>query len=151
MCGTHNFSNLHEPRFGESIRGWQRFPFMLFPMAQVAAMIPEDARQAAVDLGASTWTTPREVTIPLLAPGLVSAGLSAFVLSWGNFPLSRFTLGVDASLPKWLYARMVSGCIPLVPTVGMLSVAVSASLAAPGLAVLWLRGWVRRRAATRDA
>ena len=107
--------------------------------------------EAARDMGCSTWTTLREVTIPLLAPGMVSAGLFAFLLSWGNFPLSLFTLGVDATLPKWLYARMVSGYTPLVPTVGMLSVAFSASLAALGLAALWLRARSRRRAAARDA
>jgi spermidine/putrescine transport system permease protein len=82
---------------------------------------------------------------------MVSAGLFAFLLSWGNFPLSLFTLGVDATLPKWLYARMVSGYTPLVPTVGMLSVAVSAALAALGLGGIWLRGRMRRRAAAAAA
>jgi spermidine/putrescine transport system permease protein len=103
--------------------------------------------EAARDMGCSTWATLREVTVPLLAPGMVSAGLFAFLLSWGNFPLSLFTLGVDATLPKWLYARMVSGYTPLVPTVGMLSVAFSASLAALALGAAWLRGRARRRAA----
>lgn len=102
--------------------------------------------EAARDMGCSTWVTLREVTIPLLAPGMVSAGLFAFLLSWGNFPLSLFTLGVDATLPKWLYARMVSGYTPLVPTVGMLSVGFSAGLVAVGLAALWLRGLARRKA-----
>ncbi|MFV0472931.1 MAG: ABC transporter permease, partial [Pikeienuella sp.] len=46
--------------------------------------------EAARDMGAGTWTILREVTLPLLMPGLVSAGLFAFLLSWGNFPLSLF-------------------------------------------------------------
>jgi spermidine/putrescine transport system permease protein len=70
----------------------------------------------------------REITIPLLAPGLVSAALFSFLLSWGNFPLSLFTTGVDSTLPEWLYARMVSGYTPLVPTLGMMSVAGSVIL-----------------------
>ncbi len=65
--------------------------------------------EAARDMGASTLTVLREITLPLLMPGIVSAGLFAFLLSWGNFPLSLFTTGVDATLPKWLYSRMVSG------------------------------------------
>lgn len=81
--------------------------------------------EAARDMGASTYTILREVTLPLLLPGVVSAGLFAFLLSWGNFPLSLFTTGVDSTLPEWLYAKMVSGYSPLVPTVGILSVAVS--------------------------
>ncbi len=100
--------------------------------------------EAARDMGASTWDILREITIPLLAPGMVSAGLFAFLLSWGNFPLSLFTMGADATLPKWLYARMIAGYTPLVPTVGMLSVSLSAALMLAGL--LALRMLRRRRA-----
>jgi len=82
--------------------------------------------EAARDMGASTWQTLKEVSLPLLLPGVVSAGLFAFLLSWGNFPLSLFTTGADSTLPEWLYAKMVSGYSPLVPTLGMLSVIASA-------------------------
>jgi len=80
---------------------------------------------AARDLGASPQQVMRLVTVPLLAPGLVTAWLFAFLLSWGNFPLSAFTTGVDQTLPEWLYGRMVSGYTPLVPAVGMLTIAAS--------------------------
>ncbi|WP_095588957.1 ABC transporter permease [Actibacterium ureilyticum] len=93
--------------------------------------------EAARDMGASTWDTLREVTIPLLMPGVVSAGLFAFLLSWGNFPLSLFTTGADSTLPEWLYAKMVSGYSPLVPTVGILTVGSSVVLVALGLLVPW--------------
>ena len=62
---------------------------------------------------ASTLTILREITLPLLMPGIISAGLFAFLLSWGNFPLSLFTTGADSTLPEWLYAKMVSGYSPL--------------------------------------
>ena len=81
--------------------------------------------EAARDMGASTTTVLREITLPLLMPGIISAGLFAFLLSWGNFPLSLFTPGADSTLPEWLYAKMVSGYSPLVPTLGILSVASS--------------------------
>lgn len=90
--------------------------------------------EAARDMGCSTWQILREVTIPLLMPGVVAAGLFSFLLSWGNFPLSLFTTGADLTLPEWLYAKMVSGYSPLVPTVGMLSVAASIVLVAIALA-----------------
>lgn len=102
---------------------------------------------ASRDLGASTWDTLREVTIPLLMPGVVSAGLFAFLLSWGNFPLSLFTTGADSTLPEWLYAKMVSGYSPLVPTVGMLTVATSAVLVAAALIAMVV---ARRLRATTD-
>jgi len=78
--------------------------------------------EAARDMGANTGAILREITLPLLAPGLMSAGLFAFLLSWGNFPLSLFTTGADSTLPEWLYAKMVSGYSPLVPTLGIMSV-----------------------------
>lgn len=97
---------------------------------------------AARDMGASTFTIMREITLPLLMPAVVAAGLFAFLLSWGNFPLSLFTSGVDATLPKWLYSRMVSGFTPQIPALGVLSVASSMALVLVGLALIW---WLRHR------
>lgn len=94
--------------------------------------------EAARDMGADTWEILRLVTLPLLLPGLVSAGLFAFLLSWGNFPLSLFTTGADSTLPEWLYAKMVSGYSPLVPTLGIMSVIGSFAIIMLALAVAWL-------------
>lgn len=94
--------------------------------------------EAARDMGAGTFTVLREITLPLLMPGLVSAGLFAFLLSWGNFPLSLFTTGADSTLPEWLYAKMVSGYSPLVPTLGIMSVVGSFLLILFVFAVVWL-------------
>ncbi|GAB4282591.1 MAG: ABC transporter permease [Roseovarius sp.] len=102
--------------------------------------------EAARDMGASTWQTLREVTLPLLMPGVISAALFAFLLSWGNFPLSLFTTGADSTLPEWLYAKMVSGYSPLVPTLGTLSVAASFLVIIVALALIWL---TRRLRGTR--
>lgn len=105
--------------------------------------------EAARDMGASTWQVLREVTLPLLWPGVVAAGLFAFLLSWGNFPLSLFTSGVDLTLPEWLYARMMSGYSPLVPAVGTVSVVGSAVLIGLGIAIARLA--LRRRGAAGNA
>jgi spermidine/putrescine transport system permease protein len=94
--------------------------------------------EAARDMGASTWVTLKEVTLPLLMPGVISAGLFSFLLSWGNFPLSLFTTGADSTLPEWLYAKMVSGYSPLVPTLGVMSVGASFLLLILAIVVPWL-------------
>lgn len=98
--------------------------------------------EAVRDMGASTLTVMREITLPLLMPGIVSAGLFACLLSWGTFPLSLFTTGVDATLPKWLYSRMVSGYTPQIPALGVLSVIGSLLLVT---VCLILMRWMRRR------
>ena len=79
--------------------------------------------EAAMDMGATRLQTLRDVTIPVLSPGLISGGVFAFLLSWGNFPLSLFTTGADQTVPEWLYAKMVSGYTPMVPTLGSLMMA----------------------------
>jgi len=46
-------------------------------------MVPDDARQAATDLGASRWQVFREIELPLAAPGIVVGSLLTFVLAAG--------------------------------------------------------------------
>ncbi len=94
--------------------------------------------EAARDMGASTYVVLREITLPLLLPGIISAGLFSFLLSWGNFPLSLFTTGADSTLPEWLYAKMVSGYSPLVPTLGVLSVFGSILLIILAIFIVWI-------------
>ena len=56
--------------------------------------------EAAFDLGASRLQVLREVTLPILLPGIWSGALFAFLLSWGNFPLSLYTTGADTTVPE---------------------------------------------------
>ena len=81
--------------------------------------------EAARDMGASTWIVMKEITGPLLWPGVVSAGLFAFLLSWGNFPLSAFVTGADSTVPEWLFSKMTVAYTPMITTIGTMSVAAS--------------------------
>ncbi len=96
--------------------------------------------EAAFDLGASRWQVFREVTLPVLLPGVVSGALFAFLLSWGNFPLSLFTTGADTTIPEYLYAKMVAGYTPGVPVLGTVSTFAAATLLLGGYgAIVWRR------------
>ncbi|SCW69662.1 ABC transporter permease [Ancylobacter rudongensis] len=100
--------------------------------------------EAAYDLGCSRTQVFREVTLPLLWPGIWSGMLFAFLLSWSNFPLSLYTTGADSTIPEWLYAKMVAGYTPMVPALGtMATLGAAGLLLAGGLIGLLLR----RRAA----
>ena len=106
--------------------------------------------EAARDMGCSTFQILRDITVPLLMPGVISAGLFAFLLSWGNFPLSLFTTGADSTLPEWLYAKMVSGYSPLVPTVGVLTVLASAVILAVALIAPSIPPFIQRLRESRS-
>ncbi len=103
-----------------------------------------DVRQeeAAYDLGASRWQVFREVTLPAIAPGIVSGGLFAFLLSWSNLPLSMFTTGADTTLPEWLFSRTATNYSPLVPAVAVIATLISAFVVSAA-ALAWLA--LRRR------
>lgn len=68
-------------------------PFMLFPLAQGISMVPDDARQAAADLGASRWRILWEIDLPLAAPGIVVGALLTFVLAAGAVAESKILGG----------------------------------------------------------
>ncbi len=113
-------------------------PVATLIMAIQAYGFDRSLEEAARDMGANGWQVLREVTLPLTMPGVVTAALFSFLLSWGNFPLSLFTTGADLTLPKWLYAKMVSGYSPLVPAVGTLTMLGVAILVAAGVSFVWL-------------
>jgi spermidine/putrescine transport system permease protein len=69
------------------------FPFMLFPLVQGISMVPDDARQAAADLGATKWQVFWEVDLPLSAPGIVIGSLLTFVLGAGALAESKLLGG----------------------------------------------------------
>lgn len=68
-------------------------PFMLFPLAQGIAMVPDDTRQAAYDLGASRWQVLWQIEVPLAAPGIVVGSLLSFVLAAGALAESKILGG----------------------------------------------------------
>ncbi len=98
--------------------------------------------EAAFDLGASRWQVLREITLPLLWPGIWSGMLFAFLLSWSNFPLSLYTTGADSTIPEWLYAKMVAGYTPMVPVLGTMATLGAAAILLGGAAIAYV---IRRR------
>ncbi|HEX7073633.1 MAG TPA: ABC transporter permease [Hyphomicrobiaceae bacterium] len=69
------------------------FPFMLFPLAQGLATVPEEVRQAANDLGASRMRILFEIDLPLAMPGIVVGSLLTFVLAAGAIAESKLLGG----------------------------------------------------------
>jgi spermidine/putrescine transport system permease protein len=86
--------------------------------------------EAARDLGATPLTTFRTVTLPLLAPGLIGAGLLAFALSIDDFVISNFNAGQTETFPLWVFGAAQRGIPVQVYTMAtMLFVATVAAMA----------------------
>ncbi|WP_425450241.1 hypothetical protein [Virgifigura deserti] len=71
----------------------------------------------------------------------------ASLLSWGNFPLSLYTTGAGTTVPEYLYAKMIAGYTPQVPTLGTLSTIGATLLLFGGYALILL---VRRARSAGD-
>lgn len=82
--------------------------------------------EAASDLGANSWNTFREVTLPLIWPGVVSGALLAFSLSLDDFVVTFFTAGSGSTtLPLYIYSSVKVGVSPEIHALSTLMVGVT--------------------------
>lgn len=65
-------------------------PYVIRTVLAVLANFNPAIEEAARNLGASPWATFREVTLPLIRPGVIAGGLFAFIVSFDQFPVSLF-------------------------------------------------------------
>lgn len=86
-----------------------------------------------MDLGARPFTVFRTVTLPLIAPALVSGWLLAFTLSMDDLILTQFVAGPQSqTLPMLIYSSVRLGVSPQVnvlATILVTTVAVAIILA----------------------
>lgn len=79
-------------------------PFVVMTMIAVVQAYDERLDQAAAVCGASPLLRLRRVTVPLLAPGALSAFLFAFVTSLDELTIALFvTGGLSSTLPKQMW------------------------------------------------
>ncbi|MCX5530034.1 ABC transporter permease [Streptomyces sp. NBC_00006] len=63
--------------------------------------------EAAMDLGAGTFRTFRDITFPLMRSALAAGGLLAFALSFDEIVVTTFTAGAGVqTLPIWIFSNM---------------------------------------------
>ena len=74
--------------------------------------------EAAMDLGADEWTTFRKVTLPLIAPAILSALLLGFALSVDDFVITYFVSGAETTFPLFVWGSARVGAPPQVNVLG---------------------------------
>ena len=107
--------------------------------------------EAAMDLGASPLRAFVEITLPIIAPALISSWLLSFTLSLDDLVISSFVAGPGAStLPMVIYSKVKLGVSPDINALASVIVcAVGACVIAAGY--LMVRGDRRRAAEIRLA
>ncbi len=96
--------------------------------------------EAAADLYAPAWTVFRRVTLPLMAPALMSGWLLAFTLSMDDVVVASFASGPGATtLPMAVFSMTRLGVTPEI--YALATVVASAIAAGLGGMACWRAGW----------
>ncbi|MFC4107412.1 ABC transporter permease [Micromonospora zhanjiangensis] len=85
--------------------------------ARLAGLDPA-LEEAAADLYATGWQVFRRVTLPLLLPGIVAAGLLAFSLSFDDFIVTNLNAGTTVTFPMYVWGAAQRGIPPQVNVIG---------------------------------
>jgi putrescine transport system permease protein len=144
----------------EQILGWPQgrgiltitIAHITFTMAYVTVIVQsrlagfdDSLEEAAMDLGARPAKVFFRITLPLIAPAILSGWLLAFTLSWDDVVISQFAAGPGATtLPMVIFSKVRLGVSPDVnalATILVLAVAIAVTLGA------WL---MRRQEKKRD-
>jgi spermidine/putrescine transport system permease protein len=100
--------------------------------------------EAAMDLGATEWTTFRKITLPMIAPGVAAAALLAAAISVDDFVITLFNSGQTITFPLFIFGATRQG-VP--PEANVLATAMLLIV----LVLMGLNVMLQRRLARRDA
>ena len=90
-------------------------PFSFIPIMTALNQFDARLEQASASLGAGRITTLFRVMLPLIAPGLVTGGLFAFVISFDEVVVSLFISGTELrTLPVKMYRSIATDIDPTI-------------------------------------
>ena len=118
-----------------------------YPMLVLMARLqrqPVELEEAALDLGATPFRVFRRLTLPYLAPALISAGVIAFMASIENYNTTMFAKGGACTFATEIgaMARNPNGHPPVINAVGTLIIAVT-------IVAATVHTWLSRREAIK--
>ncbi len=101
---------------------------MCFAAVVVQARLADfdkSVEEAAMDLGATPLNTFFQVTLPIIAPSVISAWLLAFTLSLDDLVIASFTTGPGATtLPMKIYSQVRLGVTPEINAISTILVGI---------------------------
>ncbi|MCX7288478.1 MAG: ABC transporter permease [Rhodobacterales bacterium] len=100
--------------------------------------------EASADLYAPPFATFRQVTLPLIFPGILAGFLLSFTFSFDDFIIAFFVAGSETTLPIYVFSSIRRGVTPEINAIGTMVLAVSLLLLVA--AQIILRGGSRKGA-----
>jgi spermidine/putrescine transport system permease protein len=90
---------------------------------------------AAMDLGARPWRVFSRVTLPLITPGILAAGLLSFSLSIDDYIITLFVRGSVETFPLYLAGAIEREIAPQINVLASMVLLVSVGLLLAGTAL----------------
>jgi len=115
-------------------------PFVVIVVYARLASFDMRIVEAARDLGASPARAFFSVTLPVIQPVIIGAGLMAVALSIDDFILTSFTIGGGNTLPILVMSTLRRSVTPMTNAVGTLLIALSIASTLSALALTRYRG-----------
>ncbi|MCF8161347.1 MAG: ABC transporter permease [Polaromonas sp.] len=113
-------------------------PFVLTTVLATLQSFNENLIRASLSLGAGQLTTFFRVTLPIIAPGVISGALFAFATSFDEVVVTLFIAGPDqVTLPRQMFTGIRENINPTIAAVATLLIIFTTSLM---LVLEWLRG-----------
>ncbi len=101
-------------------------PFAYLPIAARMQSIDDTYEQAAMDLYATRFETFRLILLPLMAPGIISGFLLAFIISLDDFIITNFVKGAGIeTLPTAIFGSVKRGIQPNIMAISTMLLVVS--------------------------
>lgn len=104
------------------------YPFAFLVMLAIFNRFDRTVEEASLSLGVSPAQTFRRVTFPIIFPGVLSAMLFSFTLSYDEFARTLFTAGRDLTLPLAIYGTFSVEIYPNIFAFGVLTTLFSFTL-----------------------
>lgn len=112
------------------------YPLVFIAVSTSLSGMDERLELASASLGAGRWYTFRRVTLPIIAPGVLTGGLFAFTTSWDELILSIFLSGPTVkTLPVRMWEQVQTELNPSLAVAATLVMTVTIVLI---LAASWL-------------
>jgi spermidine/putrescine transport system permease protein len=106
--------------------------------ARLAGLDPR-LEQAAADLYANEWQTFWRVTFPLVMPGIISAALLSFSLSFDDFIITNLNSGQLVTFPMYVWGAAQKGIPMQINVIGTIMFLLALSLVVGGSVVRRIR------------
>jgi putative spermidine/putrescine transport system permease protein len=103
-------------------------PFVVTSVSASLAGLDRRLEQAALGLGATPWGTFRQVTLPLISPGVFVGALFAFITSFDELIVALFLSGSGAvTLPRRMWDDLRFAIDPTIAAVSTLTIVLTAA------------------------